>query len=204
VATEKLPNDRNAIYAEPTRGLDGNQKYIVRPSEIPFVTGVHEVGHDEQVAFMTGRTMDHQDARVMHFRVSKGLHADTDPIRCKHVPPRINNGTAPCPSFIYDGNKCQENFMDGEAVYELTEVNRILSGFPISAQTEHFYNEAVCYAERYPELKQRFCINGDTNFCNTERLWRHYDKKENPTTEERTYGCQDSVKNLLQHNKHHI
>jgi Glycosyltransferase family 92 len=194
IRTEKLSNDSQMMYAEPARSTSGNQKYIVRPSEVPFIKGVHSVGmFDEVVAFMTGRTLDHQDARVMHYRGGVGIHADTSSVACALVPPRINNGTTPCQGFLRNGNVCKDNFMEGDCMHEPTEVNSILAGYPISAQAEHFYNEAVCYAERYPDLKQVYCMYDDTRFCHAEELWKHYN--ETSPTEKRIFGCQqDSAK----------
>ena len=199
IHTEKLSNDSQKMYAEPKHGLGGNSKYIVRPSKILWVSGVHDVVfssekyyEDDVMTFMTGRPLDHQDAKVIHFRSTKGIHAETNPHVCVNVPPRINNGTAPCPSFSMNGNKCEADFMKGGSMHERTEVNHILAGYPISAQAENFYNDAKCYAERYPELKRGLCMNGDTKFCDAKKLWEHYN--ETKTTEKRIFGCQDSVK----------
>ena len=71
---------------------------------------------------------------------------------------------------------------DSVQVHDVTEVNRILAGVPLSEPAIQMYNHAVCYAERYGHLKDGYC-KGDINNCDYKGLFDHYEK----------YGKQDGL-----------
>lgn len=74
----------------------------------------------------------------------------------------------------YNGT-CTENMTDADLVYHSTEVQRILDGVPLTAKAYELYEEAICYAERYPNLSEVFC-GGDLKKCDYHALAEHFDK----------------------------
>ena len=178
VGYKMLPNDDKIWHPEPPHGVGDNREYIVRPQETPNVQHVPLQEEDKFMTFMTGRSWQNQDVKVMRYGTERGLHVDVSTNVCEHVPAKINDTVR------------KDNLRDARMIHGPTEVNRILTGYPFSAQAERFYNEAVCYAERHPQLKKRFCTNGDTNHCNAKLLREQYDRHRNEETI--VYGCKST------------
>jgi hypothetical protein len=139
----------------------------------------------EGIIDMTGRTHDHQHARLLHFRTGLGINADTTFRACTI----IQN----CTYFHLWKNQCVESL--DEALYQRSVVPSSLSsfllGYPLFDNTDEFMQNATCYAERYPELKPQFCPGSNSTIgCQYTNLFEHH-KSNVGKSKEWKWGCDD-------------
>lgn len=166
------------IHHDVPKGFNGNRKYIVRPDSFTFVKGVHEIlfsgqedKEDDLVVHINGRDIDGESTRIIHFRTNYGIQADEREFMCPWAP---EVPVEKC-KYMSFGQGCSPEAKDDlELVHDPTEVHRILAGVPLSEPAMRTYDQAVCYAERYPHLKDGFC-KGDINNCNYKILVDHYE-----------------------------
>ena len=64
---------------------------------------------------------------------------------------------------------------EADLAYHSSEVQRILDGVPLTTNAFTLYEEATCYAERYPNLNDVFC-DGNLTKCDFHALAEHFDK----------------------------
>ena len=87
--------------------------------------------------------------------------------------------------MLFNGT-CTENMYEADLAYHSTEVQRILDGVPLTTNAFTLYEEATCYAERYPNLNDVFC-DGNLTKCDFHALAEHFDKAGQD--EHLIFGC---------------
>ncbi len=183
--SDKIANASLENYTDPNLACYGQRKFAVRAERWDHIAFVHDpiccqrVERDSRILDLTGRLQDGQHARLLHIRrKSVGIQADLSIQACGKV--------RSCKYLNHDGD-CTNELEDAEWEAKKSEMTELLMDHPLFPDAARISLDAVCYAERYPSLREEFCDNNDTTKCRYGSLYGHF--QDSGLQNNLTWGC---------------